>query len=132
MENTKAVRIQCQRMCQMSASQSCQDPVTSDKGAFRRWLIRVTVGKSAEATPIKLGITLAAAESSDAIPGLCSRCRTDRDPQRSTSRYPNVFCSEQCEQEFIRIALVSVTLEDCIRMQRRLENLFPHDHEPAF
>lgn len=115
----------------MSASQCGQDPVYADKGEARRWLIRVTTGEPTGATPIKLGIALAGAESSAGIPGLCSRCRTDRDPRRSTSHYPNVFCSEQCEQEFTRIALASLKLEDCIRIQRRLENLLLHDQEPA-
>ena len=81
------------------------------------------VGKSAGATVIVLGITLGGAESSIATPGWCLRCRGNQDPQRSTSQYRKVFCSEHCEQEFIRTALASLTLEDCNRMHERLENL---------
>lgn len=89
------------------------------------------VGKSPAATVVELGISLAQAELSGSIPGLCCRCRSNRDPRRSTSHYPNVFCSERCEQEFIRITLASLTLEDCIRMQKRLESLFVNIAEPA-
>jgi hypothetical protein len=88
-------------------------------------------GKSAGATVIELAITLGGAESSIATPGWCLRCRVSQDPQRSTSQYPNVFCLEHCEQEFIRAALVSVTLEDCIRMHERLGNLLMPAQETA-
>ena len=84
---------------------------------------RTMAGKSAGATVIELGITLAGAESRIATPGWCLRCRVSQDPQRSTSQYPNVFCSEHCEQEFICTALASLTLEDRNRMHERLENL---------
>lgn len=89
------------------------------------------MSKSPAATVLELGISLAHAELSGGIPGLCSRCRSNRDPNRSTSHYPNVFCSERCEQDFIRIALASLTLEDCIRIQKRLESLFVNTAEPA-
>ncbi len=89
------------------------------------------MGKSPATTVLELGISLAHAELNGGIPGLCSRCRSNRDPNRSTSHYPNVFCSERCEQDFIRIALASLTLEDCIRMQKRLESLFVNTAEPA-
>lgn len=85
---------------------------------------------SPAATVVELGISLAHAELSGSIPGLCSRCRSNRDPRRSTSHYPKVFCSERCEQEFIRIALASLTLDDCIRMHSRLESLL-NTAEPA-
>jgi len=78
---------------------------------------------SAGATLIELGVALVRAESTPAIPGLCSQCESERDTQSSTARYPNVFCSKECEQEFIRIALASLTLEDCIGIHHKLENL---------
>ena len=87
---------------------------------------RTMAGKSAGATVVELGITLGLA-----TPGCCLRCRGSQDPQRSTSQYPNVFCSEHCEQEFIRTALASLTLEDCIRMHERLGNLLVPAQEPA-
>jgi hypothetical protein len=89
------------------------------------------MGKSAGATLIELGVALADAEPTLATPGLCSRCRSGRNAQSSSAQYPNVFCSEQCEQEFIRAALASLTLEDCVRIHRRLENLLAHAQESA-
>jgi hypothetical protein len=88
-------------------------------------------GKSAGATVIELGMTLAGAESRVAPPGWCLCCRVSQDPQRSTSQYPNVFCSEHCEQEFICTALASLTLEDRIRMHERLGNLLIPAQEPV-
>ena len=88
-------------------------------------------GKSAGAMVIELGITLAGAESRIATPGWCLRCRGRQDPPSSTSQYPNVFCSEHCEQEFIYTALDSLTLEDCNRMHERLENLLVPAHKSA-
>ena len=78
--------------------------------------------KSAGGNLLELGLTLANAET-QSIPGLCWRCRSRRDQGHSSSSFPNVFCSDECEQEFIHAALASVTLEDCIRIHRRLENL---------
>ena len=109
-----------------------EDLLDLNKGEIRRsWPGRTMVGKSAGAMVIVLGITLAGAESRIATPGWCLRCRVSQDPQRSTSQYPNVFCSEHCEKEFIRAALVSVTLEDCIRMHKRLGNLLMPAQEPT-
>ena len=88
-------------------------------------------GKSAGATVIQFAIALGGAESSTATSGWCLRCRVSQDPQRSTSKYLNVFCSEHCEQEFIRTALAWLTLEDCIRMHERLENLLPAQETAA-
>jgi hypothetical protein len=100
------------------------DLLDLDKGEIRNsWPGRTTPGKSAGAMVIELGITLAGAESRLATPGWCLRCRVSQDPQRSSSQYPNVFCSKHCEQECIRTALASLTLEDCIRMHERLETL---------
>src|ERR1700730_7106853 len=111
-------------MFQMPGTRFKEDLLDLDKGEIRRpWPGRTMAGKSAGAMVIELGITLAGAESRIATPGWCLRCRVSQDPQRSTSQYPNVFCSQHCEEEFIRAALVSVTLEDCIRMHERLENL---------
>ncbi len=108
------------------------DSLDSDKGEARRsWPGKATAKRSAGATLIELGMTLAGAEFSAGIPELCSRCRSARDAQSSTSRYPNVFCSEFCEREFICTALASLTLEDCIRMHERLEDLLVYAREPV-
>ena len=90
----------------------------------RSWFAWATE-RSTGARLIELGKTLADAEFS-ITPGLCFRCRGSHDPQRSTAQYPNVFCSEHCEQEFIRTALAALTLQDCVRMHRRLETLLMH------
>jgi hypothetical protein len=97
----------------------------------RSWAGRATRGKSAGATLIELGITLAGAEFSVGLSRLCSRCRSVGDAQSSTSRYPHAFCSKRCEQGFIRTTLASLTLADCIRVDGRLENLLAHAMEPA-
>jgi hypothetical protein len=116
----------------MPATQSREDLLGLNKGEIHRSSAgRTMAGKSAGATVIELGITLGGAESSIATPGCCLRCRGSQDPQRSTSKYLNVFCSEDCEQEFIRTALASLTLEDCIRMHERLGNLLMPAQEPA-
>ena len=116
----------------MPATQSTEDLLGLYKGEIHRSSAgRTTAGKSAGATVIELGITLCGAESSLATPGRCLRCRGSQDPQRSTSQYPKVFCSEHCEQAFIRTALASLTLEDCIRMHERLETLLVPAQETA-
>jgi len=115
----------------MPATQSREDLLGLYKGEIHRSSAgRTMAGKSAAATVIELGITLCGAESSIATPGWCLRCRGSQDPQ-STSQYPKVFCSEHCEQEFIRTALASLTLEDCTRMRERLENLLVPAQETA-
>jgi hypothetical protein len=78
---------------------------------------------SSGATLVGLGVELTRAESRAQTPGLCSRCLGPRDPRTSKAQYPNIFCSERCEQGFIRAALVSLTLDDCVRIHRRLEAL---------
>jgi hypothetical protein len=116
----------------MPATQSKEDLLGSYKGAIPRSSAgRTMAGKSAGATVMELGIRLGGAESRIATPGWCLRCRGSQDPQRSTSQFPNFFCSEQCEQEFIRTALASLTLEDCIRMHKRLRNLLMPSQAPA-
>src|SRR5260370_16736525 len=118
-------------MCQMPATQSREDLLGLNKGEIHRSSAgRTMAGKSAGATVIELGITLGGAESSIATPGCCLRCRGSQDPQRSTSKYLNVFCSEQCEQEFIRTALASLTFLVCIRMPARPRNPPTPTHHP--
>jgi len=101
----------------------------SEKGDTYR--SRRILGSSTGATLIELGIALVSAELGSAIPGLCSRCQSGRNEQSSTAQYPNVFCSEQCEQTFIRTALASLTVEDCIRMHERLERLLTAGQAPG-
>jgi hypothetical protein len=116
----------------MSAGRPRQNSVTADKKNIRRsWWVKVMVpqAKSATATLLGLGARIAHVEASAAILPLCSRCRNNR--ESSTSQYPNIFCSEHCEQEFIRTALASLTLEDCIRIHGRLEKLLSFAPEPA-
>jgi hypothetical protein len=77
--------------------------------------------ESAVAKLVDLGIAIAAADSRPSTPRKCSRCQSYRSPQSSTAKYPNVFCSEECEQAFVRAALAGITLDDCVRMHRHLE-----------
>lgn len=81
------------------------------------------LGTSAAARLIKLGVALTNADSSASIPGFCFCCLAPRNPHSSTAQFPRVFCSEQCEQKFVRTALATLTIEDCIRMHDRLETL---------
>src|SRR5580700_8901850 len=119
-------------MCQMPGTRYNEGLLDLDKGEIRRSRPgRSMAGKSAGAMAIELGITLAGAESRIATQGWCLRCRVSQDPQRSTAQYPNVLCSENCEQEFICTALASLTLEDCIRMHERLGNLLMPAQKPA-
>lgn len=106
----------------MPATESKQDAVTQISEIRRSWLERAASGNSSGSTLIQLGLTLASAKA-NSIPGLCFRCKGRRDERRSTSNFPSVFCSEDCEHDFIRQALASLSLEDCIRMQRRLDHL---------
>ena len=78
--------------------------------------------KSTASMLIDLCVGLIHANSSDA-PGMCSRCLSELVPRSSTAKYPNAFCSEQCEHEFIRASLASMTLESCVRMHARLDVL---------
>jgi hypothetical protein len=111
----------------MPATQSKEDLLGLYKDEIHTWSTgRTMAGKSAGATVVEFGITLGLA-----TPGRCLRCRGSQDPQRSTLQYLNIFCSEHCEQEFIRTALASLTLEDCIRMHERLGNLLVPAQEPA-
>jgi len=107
----------------MPAAQFKEDLLGLDRGDIRRSWPERMAGKSAAARLIELVVMISSAESSVATPRWCFRCQGNQDPQRSTSHYPKVFCSEHCEVECIRTALGSLTLQDCVRMQRRLEDL---------
>jgi hypothetical protein len=109
----------------MSAIQFKTEPLGSNKAQVP------AQEKSAGATLIELGVALARAESRAPIPGLCSRCLSYRDPRSSTAQYPNIFCSERCEQEFVRLALASLTLEKCARMHARLNALLTGAQKPS-
>lgn len=85
--------------------------------------------KSVASTLIDVCVGLIA-NSSD-LPGICSRCLGERDPRSSTARHPNAFCSAQCEREFVRASLVSMTSEDCVRMHARLNALLDRARKTA-
>ena len=105
----------------MPVSQFKQE-LSNNDDVNRSWF-----GEPTEASPIatlmKLGIALANAPSSPSLPGQCAKCRSYRSVQSSTAQFPSVFCSEQCEQIFIRTTLAGLTLEDCIRIHGRLAKL---------
>jgi hypothetical protein len=81
------------------------------------------LGTSAAVKLIELGIALAGAEASDSIAGFCFYCLAPRNTHSSTAQFPNVFCSEECEQTFVCGPLAFLTTEDCIRRHDRLKNL---------
>jgi len=107
----------------MSAARYKHEPLSSNKLEFYRSWLDDPQSKSAASRLIEFGVTLAEAASGTPAPGLCSRCRNYRDSRASTAQCPSLFCSQHCEQEFVRTALASVTLEDCICIQERLETL---------
>ena len=92
-------------------------------GAARNVPRKSSVGTSAAAKLIEVGIAFAGAESSTPLPRFCSGCWAPRDSHNSTARWPALLCSERCEQEFVRVTLACLTVEDCIRPQCRLEAL---------
>lgn len=87
--------------------------------------------RSAAAMLVELADAFVNATSKGPSPGLCSQCRGYRDPRSSTAQSPHVFCSAECERDFVRTALASVTLEDCLRIQHRLESLLLGTQAPA-
>jgi hypothetical protein len=97
---------------------------------YKSWLEK-PIHRSAAAMLVELGVIFAVAESGPPVRPSCSRCRCDVDPHTSTAQSPNVFCSERCEQEFVRDLLASLTFEDCIRIQDRLELLLSGARQPA-
>jgi hypothetical protein len=101
----------------MSTDQSEQQRL----GSNRFYAYGSCLGTSATVKLIELGIALA--EASDSIPGFCFYCLSPRDTCSSNAQFPNVFCSEQCEQTFVRGTLASLTTEDCVRRHERLKNL---------
>jgi hypothetical protein len=104
----------------MSATGSNQQSLNSKKFGNQR---QERILGDGTATLIELGIAFAQAESNPAVPGQCSHCLSYRNPKNSTAQFPNVFCSEECEKEFVRAALASLTVEDCIRIHGLVEAL---------
>jgi hypothetical protein len=84
---------------------------------------RSVSGNSAAAKLIDLGRALACAESGASTRGACFHCMGPRSSYSSTAQFPSVFCSEQCERKFIRGGIASISVEDCVRIQHRLESL---------
>jgi len=76
-----------------------------------------------EATAIKLRRSIPDAQTGVARPKVCSQCLGPQNPRNSDGEYAKVFCSLECEQEFLTTAFASLTVEDCIRIQQRLEGL---------
>jgi len=115
----------------MSGSQFKHQPLSSlSSDCYSSWP-EDPPDSSAAAVAIGLSLALAESESDRPRPGLCYSCRNLRDPQTSAAEYPNIFCSQACEQVFVRTALASVTVEDCIRIQARLESLLAGVQHPT-
>ncbi len=86
----------------MSAGQSKHVSVRSNEFEFSRSPLDCTPNKSAASMLIEIGVLLAEAAFAAPTPGLCSQCRNYRDVRSSTAEYPNLFCSQRCEREFVR------------------------------
>ena len=104
----------------MSALRFRQTPLSSDSGGS--WP-KDRLERSAGSTVVELGAAIATAEARLSIHGVCSQCRRQHNPQSSSAQCTNVFCSQLCEQAFVRAALASLSVEDCVHMHRRLETL---------
>ena len=87
--------------------------------------------RSATGILVELADAFVNAASRGPSAGLCSQCGGYRDPRASSAQSPNIFCSAECERDFVRTALASLTLEDCIRIQQRLESLLLGAQAPA-
>ncbi len=87
--------------------------------------------KTAAQTLVELGVTLARAEASATAPASCKRCSAAHDASLSNSRYPSIFCSKSCERDFIRTELASLTVEDCMRLQTKLDDLLRGRQKPS-
>lgn len=114
----------------MPETQTKQETPTQEVEAY---LPRADNGQRRSATTllVELADAFVAAAARGPSSGLCSQCRGFRDPRVSTAQSPNVFCSEHCERDFVRAALASLTLDDCIRIQQRLESLVARAQSPA-
>lgn len=76
------------------------------------------------ATKVLVGLAASFAASWNASnSGACSQCGGYRELRVSTAQHPHAFCSAQCEEEFVLTALGVLSLDDCIRIQQRLEQL---------
>jgi hypothetical protein len=115
----------------MSAAQTKNEAVSSSRSDdLSPWRDNPS-RKSAIARLVELGITFAVASSIAPAVGVCSRCQGYRDARTSTAECTNVFCSKTCEHDFVHDALASLTVEDCVRMQQRLETLLAGVRKPA-
>jgi len=107
----------------MSAGRSQYVPVRSKEFEVSKSPLDGPPNKSAASMLIEIGVLLAEAAFVAPTPGLCSHCRKYREARSSTAEYQNLFCSQRCEREFVCTTLASVTLEECLRIQERLEAL---------
>lgn len=107
----------------MSQGQSKHAPIRFKELEFSGSPLDAPPNNSAASILIEIGVLLAETTFVAPTPGLCSHCRSHRDARTSTAEYQNLFCSQRCEREFVRTTLASVTLEECVRIQGRLEAL---------
>lgn len=103
----------------MSATQHKPEPTRSNEPERPSLFLRT----SAAARAIEIGIVITDSEANFSASGRCTRCFATLNARNSNAEYPNVFCSVDCEQEFVHEALASLTIEDCVRIQGRLEAL---------
>ena len=107
----------------MSQGQSKHAPIIFKELEFPSSPLDAPPDNSAASKLIEIGVLLAETTFVAPRAGLCFQCRSHRDARSSTAQYRNLFCSQHCEREFVGATLASVTLEECLRIQERLEAL---------
>lgn len=96
---------------------------------YRSWL-ETPIRQSPAAALVELAARLAIAESSLPRRQQCSWCQGHLDSGHSDARFPNVFCSKDCEREFVHQALAGISPDDAARMQKLLNALLTSARQP--
>lgn len=115
----------------MSSTRSKNEPIARNQLTVQSATLKRSSAKSSGTTVVNVATILIGAECTAPIGDVCLCCDNRPDPQTSSAENPNIFCSEDCEQEFIRAALADITLEDCICIHRRLERLLQSVQQPV-
>ncbi len=79
--------------------------------------------KSTGPTALAVGLAVEIAKKKLSPDGECGYCRGQFDPAASNARFTTLFCCLSCERKFIHNGLSSLTVEDCIHIQQRLDEI---------
>ncbi len=83
------------------------------------------------AAAVQLALDLLPADVPEETELTCLKCEVKYEPSGSSALYSTQFCSEYCQRDFIRSGLRSLTLEQCIRLHKRLEALVGQIKPPS-